>query len=187
VERLWETLQSRLPIEFKLANITCVEQANIFLLSYIPEFNAKFAVKPDNPIPAFRALSDDLVLDNILCVKEARILDNGLVFSFYNKYFKIVPGSTNTLVYPKSKVMVLVSPKFGIRGQYGENVYDVIPFIKPKKQSKSESEAESKTPYTPPDDHYFKYGHIAWPKLTFEDSDHEILKMLEKIFLSKYA
>ncbi|MBU2704343.1 hypothetical protein Ga0466249_005512, partial [Sporomusaceae bacterium BoRhaA] len=35
VERLWQTLQSRLPVEFKLAHISTVDQANAFLAKYI--------------------------------------------------------------------------------------------------------------------------------------------------------
>ncbi|SKA18859.1 hypothetical protein SAMN02745885_02243, partial [Carboxydocella sporoproducens DSM 16521] len=42
-------------------------------------------------------------------------------------------------------------------------------------------------PYIPPDTHYFKYGHNLVKRLTYEDSDRDILKMLEEIFLRKYA
>ena len=49
VERLWDTLQSRLPVEFKIAGITNVGDANEFLARYIPLFNEKFAVEPENP------------------------------------------------------------------------------------------------------------------------------------------
>ncbi|GAW93875.1 integrase catalytic subunit [Calderihabitans maritimus] len=45
VERLWETLQSRLPVEFKIAGITSLKQANEFLTQYIDKFNALFAVE----------------------------------------------------------------------------------------------------------------------------------------------
>lgn len=188
VERLWNTLQSRLPVEFKIAGIKTIEQANKFLISYIPKFNAKFAVTPFDTINAFRAVPSDLLVDNILCVKEERILDNGLVFSFYNRNFKVVPKSNDTPIYPKSKIKVLLSPRFGVRVQYGKNVYEVIPFIKPGKQNKpGNTKVKSKGKYIPPDDHYFKYGHKAWPRITFEDSNNDILKMLEKIFLTKYA
>lgn len=45
VERLWETLQSRLPVEFKIAGVTTVDHANKFLLLYIDKFNSLFAVE----------------------------------------------------------------------------------------------------------------------------------------------
>jgi len=44
VERMFQTLQSRLPLELRLAGATTIEQANIFLNSYIKEYNAKFAL-----------------------------------------------------------------------------------------------------------------------------------------------
>lgn len=44
VERLNQTLQSRLPIELRLAGITTIDAANEFLNSYIKEFNEKFSL-----------------------------------------------------------------------------------------------------------------------------------------------
>ena len=44
VERLNQTLQSRLPVELSLAGITPIEAANEFLDSYIQKFNAKFSI-----------------------------------------------------------------------------------------------------------------------------------------------
>lgn len=44
VERLNQTLQSRLVIELRLAGITTIEEANEFLKSYLKEFNAMFSL-----------------------------------------------------------------------------------------------------------------------------------------------
>ena len=48
VERMFQTLQSRLPIELRLAGATTLEQANEFLKQYIKKFNDKFALTIDN-------------------------------------------------------------------------------------------------------------------------------------------
>ncbi|MGI6619355.1 MAG: hypothetical protein ACOX3Z_06380 [Bacillota bacterium] len=53
IERLWETLQSRLRVEMRLAGITTIEEANAFLPGFIERFNARFAVGPQDPEPAF--------------------------------------------------------------------------------------------------------------------------------------
>ena len=45
IERLWQTLQSRLLTEFRINKITNVDEANKFLLTYIPKYNSKFALK----------------------------------------------------------------------------------------------------------------------------------------------
>ena len=39
-----QTLQSRLPIELRLAGVTDINKANEYLHSYIKEFNEKFAL-----------------------------------------------------------------------------------------------------------------------------------------------
>ncbi len=186
VERLWDTLQSRLPVEFKIVGITNIHEANQFLLSYIPKFNEKFAVKPANSEVAYTPLKKDLVVDNILCFKQIRTIDNGGVFSFKGKHFQPVSNGQIAYIPPKSQVEVLISPVFGVRVKYKNTVYEVVPFIKPKK-TKTPTPAKQKCTYRPPDHHYYKYGRELWPKLSFAESDSEILQMLEEIFLKKYA
>ena len=45
VERLFGTLQSRLTVELRLANIESIEQANEFLIkNFLPEFNEEFSL-----------------------------------------------------------------------------------------------------------------------------------------------
>jgi hypothetical protein len=46
IERLFGTLQDRLVIELRLAEASTLEQANQVLDSYLPRFNAQFAVAP---------------------------------------------------------------------------------------------------------------------------------------------
>lgn len=188
VERLWETLQSRLPVEFKIANVTTIDQANIFLTSYIEKFNRKFAVKPENSEIAFRPLPENVDFNTILCVKLTRTIDNGSVFSFYNKHFKIVIDDAQSNTLPaKTKITVLVSPTFGIKVQFKNTIFDVLPFIKPNKSTEKQPVSKPRKPWTPPDSHYYKYGHTLVKKLVYEESDREILNMLENIFLKKYA
>lgn len=187
VERLWETLQSRLPVEFAIAKISTVDQANAFLASYIDDFNQHFSVEPINSSPAFRVLSSNIDIDTVLCVKLKRIVDAGSVFSFYNRHFVLTTANHALLPPPKATVTVLVSPRFGLKAQYRNTVFDILPYIKPTKASKSKQPATRKEPWIPPDSHYYKYGHTLIKKVTFEDTDKDILAMLETIFLCKYA
>jgi hypothetical protein len=46
VERLWETLQSRQPVEFIVNGIPSVGEANKFLSAYIDKFNRQFSIPP---------------------------------------------------------------------------------------------------------------------------------------------
>jgi transposase len=57
IERLWETLQGRLPIWFALNGITDMVKANAALPAFITEYNRKFAVEPETSEDAFIPLS----------------------------------------------------------------------------------------------------------------------------------
>lgn len=185
VERLWLTLQSRLPTEFKLHGISSLDQANEFLACYINLFNEKFAVTPADSVCAFRTFPTGTNIDYILCVKHQRIIDNGAVFSYYGKHFKVISVSSSTIP-SKAKIDILISPWFGVKAHYKDIFFDTVPFIKPKKiNTKSE---QSQRVYNPqPDNHYFKHGREDVKKLSYAESDSEILAMLEDILFSKYA
>lgn len=187
VERLWATLQSRLPIEFKLAGVSTIDQANEFLLTYIPLFNQMFAVKPTNAVSAFRPVAKKLNIDTILCVKLTRSVDAGGVFSFYNRLFKVITNPDLPLLPPKAKVSVLISPHVGIAVQWKQKLYQVLPYIKPAKQEALAATSKKKSTWKPPDSHYYKYGHTLIKKVSFDLTDKHILAMLESIFLCKYA
>ena len=178
IERLWETLQSRLVIEFRIHNIKTVHEANAFLAEYIPKFNKQFGVEAEQSEKAY--VNTDLDLDTILCVKEKRIIDNGGVFSFHGKLLKI----TDDAVPSKAKIEVIASATKGIMALYKGKVLDVLPYVKPKKAAKPKTERK---PYIPPDDHYYKRGKPAIPLYSSDLVDSEIHKMLVDIFLSKYA
>jgi len=186
IERLWETLQSRLPVEFKRLHIKTLDEANAFLTRYIHKFNEQFAVTPVDYESAYRKVPLNLSLDHILCIVQKRSYDHGGVFSFYNKHFKIQSSKELPSLPPKARVDVLISPHFGIKVSYKGAFYETIPYIKPKTQ-KPKPEPKEKTAWTPPDSHYYKYGHRLVKKISFEDSDREILGMLEDIFLSTMA
>lgn len=185
IERLWETLQSRLPIEFSLENISTIDAANTFLKNFIDEYNSIFAVEAENTETAYREVSPALHIENILCMIEKRSFDNGGVFSFYNRTFKLVSPKPETVLPHRGKLDVLISPVFGLRASFAGIVYDVIPFIKPEKpmEKNASKTKDKKQKYIPDDSHYYKYGHQLIKKVTFEDNDLAILKMLEKIFL----
>ena len=68
IERLFQTLQSRLPIELRLAGISNLEQTNEFLASCLKEFNAQFALDMD-------------------CTRSVFEIDAGHCIRFRNKYY----------------------------------------------------------------------------------------------------
>ena len=124
IERLWETLQDRLTIEFRLNNIHTIEQANTFLPKYIEKYNKQFAIEPESneskfiPIPAY------VDLDILLTSKITRVIDNAGIFSIKNKKFQIV----NNDILPGAKVDIYISHKIGIIVEYKQKRYKVICF-----------------------------------------------------------
>ena len=53
------------------------------------------------------------------------------------------------------------------------------------KAKKANKPMKEKKVWVPDELHYYKYGHELLGKTSFEESDLEILKMLEELFLSK--
>ena len=178
IERLWETLQSRLVIEFRIHGIKTVHEANAFLVDYIPKFNEHFGVEPELTEKAYVPTSLDL--DLILCVKEIRSVDNGGVFSFYGKSWRI----TSDDLPGKTKIEVVASAARGIIALYKGKTFDVLPYIKPQKTSQPKTE---RLYAAPPDDHYHKRGKPQIPLFSSDLVDSEIYSMLNRIFLEKYA
>ncbi|MFZ5689294.1 MAG: hypothetical protein ACOY9Y_14220, partial [Bacillota bacterium] len=184
IERLWETLQSRLPVEFQIAGVKDIDQANKFLKGYIHEFNQLFAVEPQNTQSAFRPLGT-VDINAILCVKQKRKVDTGGVFSFYGKHFKVITEESLPPIPTRTQITICISSITGVRVEYNGRIYETVPFIKPKKATPDVQKQRKSTAHTPPDTHYYKYGQKLFPKLTFEESDREILEMLQDIFLGK--
>jgi hypothetical protein len=188
IERLWETLQSRLPVEFALRNITSIDEANIFLLDYVTRFNSMFAVDPERFDSAFGLAPESSYLDLCLSVKDERTLDRGGVFSYYNKSFKLVDTPYSDRIPPNVKVTVCVSPNIGIKVQYKQFVFDALRYIKPKKVYPIKDLTAPKLPRSQSPDHCWKKFGQSIPKKYFVgESDEEIITMLSEIFLKSYA
>jgi hypothetical protein len=72
MERVFGTLQSRLPPELRLAEIATVEAANRYLKEqFVPDYNARFAVPAAEEGSAFIPYAGR-PLDDILCIQESR-------------------------------------------------------------------------------------------------------------------
>jgi len=88
VERLFQTLQSRLPVELRLKGITTIKEANAFLNSYIKEYNAKFALPVNHSKSVFVMQPDSETIDQVLAILRPRVVDSGHCIKFENEYYK---------------------------------------------------------------------------------------------------
>src|SRR3989338_11627677 len=82
-ERMNETLQGRLPNEFKLHGIKTLEAANRFLKEvYIKEHNKRFRIKPEQEGTAFVPVPPHINLELIFSIKEERTVNSDNTVSF---------------------------------------------------------------------------------------------------------
>lgn len=79
IERLWNTFQDRLIAELRLAGITTLAAGNAFLVTtFLPAFNAQFAVPPAVAASAYRPVPRGVDLDRVCAFHYGRqvALDN---------------------------------------------------------------------------------------------------------------
>lgn len=88
VERLFQSLQSRLPVELRLEGITTLKEANVFLNSYIKEYNAKFALPIYHNKSVFIKQPDLETIHQTLAILLPRVVDSGHCIRFQKKYYK---------------------------------------------------------------------------------------------------
>lgn len=103
-ERMFGTLQNRLPQELRLKGITTMEDANRFLKEdYLARHNARFAIRPDGDGSAFVPFAGSL--QDILCVHEDRLVGNDNTVRYKTLVLQI-PEDRHRHHYVKARVKV---------------------------------------------------------------------------------
>lgn len=143
IERLWGTLQDRLPKDLQRHKISSVEDANAFLKCYIPYYNRKFAAQAANSEKVYLPSYDEAALELILTKQETRKLDSGLSFSFRGQKYRL-PAYVDKqplLAAPHDTLKVATSHRIGLKVLFKGYVFAPLPLQKQMK--------ESQTPHTP--------------------------------------
>lgn len=111
-ERMFDTLQKRLPQELRLAGIATMEAANRFLEDvYLPRHNARFARAAEEAGSAFVPFAGNL--DDVLCVQEERQVGNDNTVRYKNRILQI-PADRHRRHYVKTTVRVHEYPDGGL-------------------------------------------------------------------------
>ena len=108
IERLNQTLQSRLPIEFRLAGVTDIHKANEFLNSYIKKFNEKFALPLYGIKSVFETQPSKEKINLTLAVLTERIVDSGHAIKFEKKFYKMIDHKGAQIHYRKGTKVMLI-------------------------------------------------------------------------------
>lgn len=160
VERLFNTLQSRLIMELKIHDIQNIADANEFLNSYIKKFNAQFAMEINYNMSVFEKAPTPAKLNLILGILSTRKIDHGHHFKFHNACYQPV-SSTGKEAYFKSGTGVLVIQAFDSRlfATIDENVYALRKLEANEQHSKELDPPvaeKNKRVYIPPMSHPWK-------------------------------
>jgi transposase len=107
VERLWGTFQDRLVSELRLAGICTLDDANEFVVSYLPVFNAQFARPAAETETAYRPLPAKLDLNVIFSFQYSRIVGNDNTAQAGARMVQI-PANPERSSYAKVKVLFCV-------------------------------------------------------------------------------
>ncbi len=158
IERLNGTFEDRLPVELRLAHISNIDEANIFLNSYLKEYNKQFALQFNNSLSVFETQPSKAVINHTLAVISTRKIDGGHTFKFQNKNYYIVNCVDEKQYFIKGTECMIIHC---FDGSYYVNVEDKLYFMKevPTHELYSNSfdimpsQVKTKQKYIPPMDH----------------------------------
>lgn len=166
MERLNQTLQSRLPVELRLAGITAIDAANEFLDSYIQKFNAKFSFPTHHIKSVFEKQPSDEKMNLILAVLNERTVDCGHCIQFQRSHYRMLDSMGHQVHYRKgTKVMV-------IRAFDGSlyccvNDQDIYALEKVEERHETSKELDMEQPQQKPKKQYIPPMNHPWRRAAF--------------------
>lgn len=183
IERVWETLQGRLPVEFARRGIKTLSAANRFLeTEYLAMFNSKFGVKAEAE-PIYVPIAKDTDIDDYLCIKHTRKTDAAGTFSFKNRCFQILDKGF-PIVSARRSITVMMNPRFGIRVAYNGRIYDTIRYVRPQKPSPKKMPAKKALKEI--DTHLqLRHSSEEWKKIWWAEDYNLSLKFLYELFFKE--
>lgn len=148
IERSFKTDQDRLVKELRLAGIKTIPEANMFLKSYWPKHNKRFAVPPAESADMHRPLPQGVDLDAILCIKTKRVVRNDFTIVYNKQLYQIMDKNPGRKVILEERID-------GTKFIFGNNRYLKYKPIAVKPVIEREPKPIRET-YRPPMDHPFK-------------------------------
>lgn len=120
IERLWQTLQGRLPYIFRYLKINTIEKANAFLSDFISGFNARFAVAPQNPEPHWKNPPCAFDTDYLFSVRAEKKTHSDGTFIYHGYKFTLLAACASCVPFT-----LCLSENYGLRAYIGGKYYDV--------------------------------------------------------------
>jgi transposase len=157
VERLFKTLQDRLVREMRLVGIKNVDEANEFLITYLPKHNRKFKKEAASEIDLHRPALHSRELDRILCIKEDRTVKNDFTIAYNNTLYQIEQATRAKIVTVEERLDGTMHITYN-----GQDLrYRKITKEPTKDTAESPLLLQEKKPWIPPADHPWKKFFIS--------------------------
>ena len=163
IERLFGTFQDRLIKEMRLAGIKRLEEANRFLETYLPKYNAQFAVVAVNPTNLHRAIDKPLDLKRIFCIRVERVVRADNTIQHEGRLYQIDPLCYKKEGNPKKIVVEeRLDGKLYLMDQDRELSYQLIQ--ERPKQNPPKNVFRDRNRFIPPADHPWRKPILALKK-----------------------
>lgn len=159
IERLWNTFQDRLLNEMALLNIQTIEEANNFLVRYLPKYNQKFAFSIKDTKSVFEKLPKNTKLEHILARFSRRVVQNGHSIKYQNKEYHLYNEKERVLLSPKTKVMVIEALDNALYVSHKDKIFKMEEIAFREEHSKAFDQPvkpKTKNIYIPPQSHPWK-------------------------------
>lgn len=120
IERLWQTLQGRLPYIFRFLGIDTIEAANAFLADFIDGFNARFAVPAQDEALHWKNPPCDFDVDYLFAVRAEKKTRADGSFIYHGYKFRLVSSRASCV-----RFTLCLSESFGLRAYIDGKYYPV--------------------------------------------------------------
>jgi nicotinamide riboside kinase len=107
VERVLRTFQDRLIKEMRLKDIKTKDQANEFLKGYLPAYNRRFSLIPQNKTNLHQPIPKGIDLDKIFSIRTKVTLRNDLTIRYNRKLYQIInmpKGARTKVVFVEERL-----------------------------------------------------------------------------------
>lgn len=115
IERLWRTLQDRLPKDFKRQGICRMAEANAYLEQYIENFNRQFSVAAKEETKKYLPRLPKTKVQRALSHRYWRTLHHGCEFSFQNQRYVLDEEDMKRVPDTTKQVELAVYDDIGLR------------------------------------------------------------------------
>ncbi len=162
IERLWNTLQSRLPVEMRIAGVNSIEEANLFILDYCEKFNEQFALPINDTKNVFEKQPSIEEINYTLAILTPRVFDNGCSIKYQNKYWQAYDNGVLVPFKKKTKALVIKAYDGQMLITVDDHIYELREIPSHQKYSvafmeENKVEKKEKKIYIPPMSHPWKH------------------------------